>query len=148
MSAGLITNFFTSGFEGVRNSLLGIVIPIVLLIVLYAIRMLGAGDIKLFSALGAIFGVIYIIDIMAYSFIAGGIIAVVLIIVRKNAKERVYHLYNYLKSVFITLSFRPYTEFEDREDKGKFRFAYAVFAGTFVFIVNALSMEMLKYFQA
>ena len=132
--AGLLTNLFFSGYEGLINSLLGIIVPIVFLFALYALRMLGAGDIKLLSALGAVFGVEGIFKIMAYSFIAGGIIAFAIVLIRKNAKERFLHLFNYLKSVFLTLHIIPYTDFNDKEDAGKFPFAYAVFCGGLVFI--------------
>ncbi len=134
----MLTNFCISGYKGLLDALLGTVIPIILLIVLYALRMLGAGDIKLFSALGAIFGVEYIFAIMGYSFIAGGIIASGFIIAKRNSKDRARHLFNYFKLVFLTQSFKPYTEFEDKDDNGKFRFAYAVFMGTFSFVVNKL----------
>ena len=132
--AGLLTNLIFSGYEGLRDSLLGIIIPIVLLFALYALRMLGAGDIKLFSALGAVFGLRDVVKIMAYSFVSGGIIAFVIILIRKNAKERFLHLYNYLKSVLLTLHITPYTEFDRKEDTGKFPFAYAIFCGGLGFI--------------
>ena len=141
---GMLTNSIVYGYEGFIDSFLGVIIPLLLLFILYALKMLGAGDIKLFSALGAVFGAKYIFDILAYSFIAGGIIALILVIVRKNSKERVLHLYNYLKSLILTLRFLPYTEFGNKEDSGKFPFAYAVFFGTIVFILG----EMLKYAQA
>lgn len=131
---GLLTGFCIQGCKGVLNSFFGIVLPCVLLFALYAIRMLGAGDIKLFCALGAIFGWKYIIAIMAYSFLAGGIIAILLMATRRNAKIRFIHFCNYFKMVFLLQSFRPYSEFEDKEDNGKFRFAYAVFIGAFFFI--------------
>ncbi len=138
VSAGLLTGFGFQRSKGVLNSFLGIVVPFILLFALYAIRMLGAGDIKLFCALGAIFGGKCIIDIMAYSFIAGGIISLVLMVTRRNAKNRFMHFCNYFKMIFLLQSFRPYTEFEEKTDKGKVRFAYAVFIGTFFFIFNNL----------
>lgn len=141
---GMFTNTIAYGYEGFIDSSLGGIIPLLLLFILYALKMLGAGDIKLFSALGAVFGAKYIFEILAYSFIAGGIIALILVIVRKNAKDRIMHLYNYLKSLILTLRFIPYTEFDNKEDNGKFPFAYAVFFGTIVFILG----EMLKYAQA
>ena len=135
---GMLTNTVTYGCEGFIDSFLGVIIPLLLLFVLYGLKMLGAGDIKLFSALGAVFGAKYVFDILAYSFIAGGIIALILIIVRKNAKDRILHLYNYLKWFILTLRFTPYTEFGDKEDSGKFPFAYAIFFGTTVFILGAM----------
>jgi len=144
ITVGLLTNSIISGFNGLKNSLLGIVIPVILLILLYALRMLGAGDIKLLSALGAVFGVGAILKITAYSFIAGGIISLVLMAVRRNAKERFIYLCNYLKSVFLTMHVMPYTDFGSREDKGKFPFAYAVFCGGLIFIAVELISTSLK----
>lgn len=106
--------------------------------------MLGAGDIKLLSALGAVFGARNILKIMAYSFIAGGIIALVLFIARKNIKERFLYLYNYLKSVFLTLRIMPYTDFSNKEDSGKIPFAYAVFCGGLLFIIVELTSIILS----
>lgn len=137
ISTGLITGYFLERNEGLLNSFLGIVVPFILLFAFYAIRMLGAGDIKLFCALGAIFGVKYIIEIMAYSFVAGGIISLVLMVTRRNARKRFLHLCNYFKMIFLLQSFKPYTDFEDRSDKGKVRFAFAIFMGTCVFILNS-----------
>ncbi|NLL06544.1 MAG: prepilin peptidase [Clostridiaceae bacterium] len=141
---GVLTNSITHGYEGFIDSFLGVIIPLLLLFILYALKMLGAGDIKLFSALGAVFGAKYIFEILAYSFIAGGIIALILILARKNAKDRILHLYNYLKSLILTFRILPYMEFDNKNDSGKFPFAYAVFFGTIVFILGA----MLKYSQA
>lgn len=142
ITIGIITNSIIYGYKGFKNSLLGIIIPIIVLFVLYALKMLGAGDIKLFSALGAVFGAQYIFDILAYSFVAGGIIALFLVIIRGNFKKRIRYLYNYLKLLILTFKFLPYTNFEDKEDGGKFPFGYAVFFGTIVFII--VELDVLK----
>jgi len=75
------------GVRGLLDSLLGIIVPFLLLIVLYALRMLGAGDVKLFSAIGAVLGVRAALWIMAYSFLAGGVIALIILIINRNGKE-------------------------------------------------------------
>lgn len=146
ITVGLLTNSIIFGFKGLRNSLLGIFIPVILLMALYALRMLGAGDIKLLSALGAVFGVGAILKITAYSFIAGGIISLVLVVKRRNAKERFIYFCNYIKSVFLTLHIMPYTDFDSKEDKGKFPFAYAVFCGGLIFIFVELISTSFKVF--
>lgn len=135
MFIGLVTGLVLGNLQGLADSFLGIIIPFLLLIILYALRMLGAGDIKLFSAIGAVLGFKAVLLIMAYTFLAGGIIAVFIIIIRKNAKERFLHIFRYLKSVIFTLSIQPYTDFEDNKDKAKFRMAYAIACGTIIYFV-------------
>ena len=130
--AGIATNFLESGVEGAAQSLAAMLVPILLMGVLYALRMLGAGDIKLFCAVGAIMGLEFVLYTTAFSFLAGGCIAVVLLLLRRNAKKRFLHLFHYLKNLFRSFSFVPYTDFQDTSDGGKFPFAIAIFCGAAV----------------
>jgi len=134
MLAGLLTNLILGGVKEGSQALLGIIAPFVLLILLYVMRFMGAGDIKLFCALGAILGFKAVLQVMVYSFIAGGVIAVVILLIRKNAKERLLYLFNYFKHCVLTFSLQPYTDF-DNKDGGKFRFAYAVASGGIIYIL-------------
>ncbi|MDF2523332.1 MAG: Flp pilus assembly protein protease CpaA [Clostridiales bacterium] len=133
---GFITSYLLNGVNGVFRSMEATLLPIVLLIILYALRMLGAGDIKLFSAIGAIMGINFILYTIAYAFLWGGLISLVIIYVRKNGKHRFKYLFNYLKACLLSRSLLPYTDFEDKGDGAKFRFSYAILCGT---ITQAIS---------
>ncbi|MCG8499715.1 MAG: A24 family peptidase [Firmicutes bacterium] len=135
MIIGMVTNTLINGFEGFMFSLAGCIIPVILLILLYILRMLGAGDIKLFSAIGAIMGSGFVLYTIAYSFLCGGVMALCLMIIHKHGKQRLYYLYRYLKTCLITLSVHPYTDFEDKTDGAKFHFAYAVACGTLITLI-------------
>jgi prepilin peptidase CpaA len=135
LGAGFILNFIIGGFEGLVWSLLAAVIPFVLLIALFVLRMLGAGDIKLFCAIGAIMGVKFILYAMAFSFLAGGVIALVIMLVRGNIKQRFHHIATYLKTCFFTYTFTPYTDFGDKSDGAKFHFSVAITAGCIIQIM-------------
>ncbi|NLP13869.1 MAG: prepilin peptidase [Clostridium sp.] len=132
---GIVTRFVLDGLDGLLDSFLGIAAPFFILILLYALRMLGAGDIKLFSAIGAVMGFREGIQIMIYSFLAGGVIAVIIVIVNRNAKQRFLYIFKYLKYTFVSMSIQPYTDFEQKEDKAKFKMAYAIGCGVIIFIV-------------
>lgn len=136
MTMGIAINTMIGGLEGLKFSLLGLATPIFVLFILYVLRMLGAGDIKLFAAIGSIMGLQFVTSSMIYSFISGGAIGVIVILSRKNAFERFKYLWLYLKNIFLSKSIQPYTDFNDKEDKGKFRFAYAIFIGTIITIVK------------
>lgn len=99
------------------------------------------GDIKLFSTIGAIMGWKFIIHSMAISILLGGFIAVIIIVLRKNALERLKHLFNYLKYCLITIKVHEYQEL-DKNDKGLFRFSYAVAGGTIITLVFYDNLRM------
>jgi len=139
IAAGLVTNWIISGHNGLTGSLLGAFLPLVLLMALYALKMLGAGDIKLFSAVGAIMGTGFVLYSMAYSFLVGGIISIVLMILRKNAAERFKYLMNYLKSCFLTFSIKPYAVEISKDDSAEFPFACAIALGTIIQAVIELN---------
>lgn len=130
MLAGIATNTIFFGVNGFIFSITGCLVPVLLLIIFFALRMLGAGDIKLFAAIGSIMGLEFVLYNMAYSFLAGGVIALGILTVNRNGAQRFRHLWRYLKSCFLTLSLQPYTNFEDKSDRAKFRFSYAVACGT------------------
>lgn len=127
---GLITNFIMDGKIGVKNSLIAILIPFLTLFLFYVLGMLGAGDIKFFCAIGSIMGIEFIIYSMAYSFIIGGVIAIIIMLSRKNGIDRFKYFFSYIKGVLLTLSISPYTNFQDKSDGGKFPFAIAIAIGT------------------
>ncbi len=129
---GLASNTAFYGFEGVRASVLGMALPVALLFLFFGLRMLGAGDIKLLAAVGSILGYPQIFRIIIFTFIAGGFIALTVILLRKNAYSRLKHIVNYFKQCFLTHSILRYTDFDDKSDGGKFRFSFAILAGTII----------------
>lgn len=135
LAAGLVLNFMIDGIEGLAWSLLAAIIPAALLIVLFALRMLGAGDIKLFCAIGAIMGVPFVLLTMAFSFLAGGLMALCIMFVRGNFMQRLKHIKNYLKTCYFTHTFIPYTDFGDKSDGAKFHFSLAIAAGSIIQII-------------
>ena len=122
--AGLVIGIITSAF---LDSLYGMLIPLVLF-PLYALRMLGAGDVKALCAVGAIVGFDMSVKTMLLSFIAGGVIAFVFMLCNRNFKERFGNLFRYIKMCIITRSLSSY-DFGGTE-KSYFRFSYAITAGT------------------
>jgi prepilin peptidase CpaA len=133
---GIMTNLLNSGINGFRESLIGIAVPVVVLIILYAVRMLGAGDIKLFGAIGSIMGYEFCLFTIVFSFIAGGVIASILIILRKNGRRRFSHLFEYIKACIVCFTLLPYSDFDDKSDGEKFHFAVAITLGTMIHVIS------------
>lgn len=81
IGAGLIQGFVVSAVwrglqDGLVCSIQGCVIPVMMLFVLFLIRALGAGDIKLLAVAGAFVGT-GVYRVMIYSFLAGGVISII-----------------------------------------------------------------------
>jgi prepilin peptidase CpaA len=134
--AGLLLNLILGGINGILTSLAAAVIPAVLLIVLFTLRMLGAGDIKLFCSIGAIMGIQFILNAIAFSFIAGGVLAIIIMVLRGNTRFRLKNVGKYLKTCLYTGKFMPYTDFNDKNDGGKFHFSVAIAAGCLISILT------------
>ncbi len=95
IKTGKISNHFNLGFglvgvtyglviggeKALLVSIIGAIIPVALLMILFSKGVLGAGDIKLFSALGTFAG-IEIIWILMYSFLLCGLYGLVLVLGR------------------------------------------------------------------
>jgi len=136
MLAGLAANFTGKGFKGLMFSLQGIMLPAVCLLVLYMMRAVGAGDIKLLSAIGAVMGSRFVLYATAYSFICGGVIAIGIILARRNGIVRFKYLFTYIKSCILSMELLQYADFKDRQNAGKFHFSIAVALGTAVTIIS------------
>lgn len=85
---GFIISILLGGLRAFLYSILGALLPVMGLMILFKLGVLGAGDIKLFGAVGAFVG-LDIVWVVVYSFILCGIYGVFLIVVR---------LFRYLKS--------------------------------------------------
>jgi prepilin peptidase CpaA len=73
-----------AGWEGLMYSLIGTAVGLALLLPLYAIGGMGAGDVKLLAGVGAwVWGTVTLYSFVV-SAVVGGIIAVIMVLARKN----------------------------------------------------------------
>lgn len=79
---GLVCSSLLGGFMGLGISFLGAVTGFAVLLVFYALGGVGAGDVKLFTALGSWLGPRLTIEVFVASAIAAGIYALVLVILQ------------------------------------------------------------------
>ncbi len=78
--AGMGINTYFQGIEGIKMSVYGIIIPVVFLGIFFYTGLLGAGDIKLFSAIGSLVGWECGLYIMVYTFLTAGIFSLIKLI--------------------------------------------------------------------
>lgn len=128
--AGLVLGAISHTFGG---SICGMLLPLVLF-PLFAVKMLGAGDVKALCAIGAVVGFKMSAMTLILSFISGGIIALGFMLINKNFIARIKYLIQYLKKCFIMRKLEKYNFGGD--GKSHFRFSYAITAGTVLAFVN------------
>lgn len=97
---GLIINTYYQGLGGAKNSLLGLLLGVVLLILPFALRGMGAGDVKLLAAVGALNGPSFVLYTFLYGAIAGGILALFYALLR----GRLLQVIKNLKTTFLGIA--------------------------------------------
>ncbi len=122
---------FGYGFRGVYYFLGNISIPIILLYLLFQMRVLGAGDIKLFSMIGSILTTEELFRCMAYSFAAAGAGAAFFLLADKNRWQKLRYAGGYLLDILKTGKIESYRPPYEKESV-LFAFSVPVLFGTAV----------------
>src|SRR5437868_2208960 len=72
---GLVLQIGFGGFRGLAESLAGLVIGLAIFMVLHLVGRMGAGDVKLFSAVGALTGPRILATVFIFTALLGGVAA-------------------------------------------------------------------------
>ena len=86
-AAALILHTVYGGFYGAMQSLAGAALGLAIFLVLYAAGGMGAGDVKLFSAVGAFAGPYALVTVFVFTGLLGGIAGIVLALCRGRLRE-------------------------------------------------------------
>lgn len=137
---GIILNTLEKGIDGLLFSITGWVVPVVFLIILYFINVMGAGDIKLYAAIGAIMGMPFVLYSFIFSVYFGGLIAIVLLLKRKEFIYRIKNIVSYFLGLIFSLRIIPYCRKNDTYSK--FAFSIAIVpAALLEFILNIKNIK-------
>lgn len=112
IAAGLAAGFAIQVAEyqvrGIYYYLRNISVPVILLYLLFQMRVLGAGDIKLFSMIGSIVTIQELGRCMFFGFAAGGFMALILLAADRRRWERLKYGGRYLAQMVLTGQLKPY----------------------------------------
>jgi prepilin peptidase CpaA len=125
-----LLHLILNGFTGLKVSILGFIAGIIILIIPFVLRGIGAGDVKLLALIGAIKGSGFAFNTALYMFMIGGIIALVIIIFHSETinffKKLFWWLASLIKGSYYKLEF-PTTPFLK-----KFPYSVAIAGGAFI----------------
>ncbi len=144
MALGLLLNLCFFGFEGLLDSAAGTAAGFVT-IAFYMAGMLGAGDVKLFMAVGALLGWRLVLTSILAAVLFGGSAAAVTLARRKNGRARFAHLYRYIWHTAATHRLAPYEKI-DGESDAYFSFGCCIAAGVLLVICLDLSGRLTLVF--
>ena len=110
LAVALIWRIGTHPGDGVRfvDTLAGGALPFLLLFPFFCFRMIGAGDIKLLTVLGVLFGAAGSLWCLFWSFAIGSVFSVGLMAANQNAGERFRYLIAYVRDDLPGGRRRPY----------------------------------------
>lgn len=95
---GFVYFTITNGWEGILFSGKGFLVGFGLLLIPYLLGGMGAGDVKLMAAIGAMTGSVFVLKAFVYIALIGGAIALFLIMKKRG-------VWSSIKSLFFTITF-------------------------------------------
>ncbi len=126
MWAGIFMNLFFFGIGGLKNSLLGLGLGS-LCILLWILGMLKAGDVKLYMAVGAAAGWKFCGYTVVFSILIGGVCAAGQMVWKKSGRASLRRVGVYLTNLLYTRQFHCY---RPESQDAYFSFGSCIFAGT------------------
>ena len=135
MVLGLIYYSITTGLDGLLFSLGGLALGIAIFFVLYLMGGMGAGDVKLMGAVGAIIGSKGVLLAAIFSAIVGGVYALIALFFNiQYLKDLVKRSFITIKSFVFTMQFIPIPA-DQPEKKPKLCYGVAIAIGTFSYLL-------------
>lgn len=126
---GLILNTYFFGFAGSFISLAGTIAGLLLLIIPFALGGMGAGDVKILAAVGALNGPQFVFYTFLYAAIFGGVMALVVTLFKGKSFSVIFNIswaFKNLKNHIFRRSERQQVFFSDI----KFPYGLSIFLGT------------------
>lgn len=125
MLVGIVFHLISGGIDGLIFSFLGVLIAGGIFLILYVFKAIGAGDVKLFAAIGSIVGVQMVLYMMMYSIIVAGVIGIVILLFTRTFLQKMTSaLFHFIGSI-LSRDLSRLEEYKTTKST-RFPFMYAV----------------------
>lgn len=136
MVSGLLWFGMADGLEGLWFSMQGLAVGFIIMLLMYFMGAVGAGDVKLFGGIGAWCGAWFTLQAVFYSVLCAGVIGLAILLWRREAARRIRGMVWNAAGVFMLKTFSPWRE--GQKDLLRFPFMVAVVPGVIWAYVNQL----------
>lgn len=135
---GLSVQTVYGGFSGLKAAAAGMTVAFGLYFLLYLLHAMGAGDVKLMAGVGALVGPAKWMTIFAASAIAGGILALAAVIVKRRLRSTLWNVLFMLNELLqFRAPFERRSELDVKSGAGlSMPHAVAIAAGAAIFVVG------------
>ena len=115
----------------------GLMIGFLVMLPCYALRIMGAGDVKLMAMVGAFLGITDTLHAVLYSFLAGGIAALVFALGTHALARMLGNLKNMTQMMMLSAigGFKPDIQMAPGQSVGKLAFGICISIGTISYVV-------------
>lgn len=115
----------------------GMMIGFLIMLPCYALRIMGAGDVKLMAMIGAFLGVTDTVHAVVYSFVAGGIAALLFAIRTKALARMLGNVKGVTQMMVVSAAggFKPDLRIEPSKSVGKLPYGICISTGTVTYLV-------------
>lgn len=101
MAFGVLYQIVNAGWEGLFLSGKGFAAGFGILLIMYWMGAVGAGDVKLFGAIGTWTGAFFTVQAMLYSILYAGLLGIVILLWRREAFSRIINVARGIAGFFI-----------------------------------------------
>ncbi|MUG44034.1 prepilin peptidase [Paenibacillus woosongensis] len=126
---GIAYHGISGGSAGFIFAIKGAAVGFGVVAILYAVRAVGGGDVKLFAGIGAWVGVPLTLSVLMYSILAAGCIGILILICRREAVRRLGGILRSILGVIMLRSISPIRSFTVQNKPLTFPFMLAVLPG-------------------
>jgi len=128
---GLTFQFIFFQGSGLLNGLGGFAVGFISFIPLYALRAMGAGDVKLMAAIGCFLTPMQTLEAVLATIIVGGFLGVIVLIARGGLGRYIKRYVLMAQTFFYMRKVLPIAPAIDEPARTRFPYAVAIAAGTF-----------------
>ncbi|MNJ50499.1 Type IV leader peptidase family protein [compost metagenome] len=132
MVFGIIYHIFTNGWTGFVFAVTGAAVGFGIMTILYVVRAVGGGDVKLFGGIGAWVGVPLTLSMLMYSILAAGLIGVIILICRREVMMRLGGILRSILGAIMLRSISPVQSITAKDKPLTFPFMLAVLPGAII----------------
>lgn len=132
---GFLFHIVKYGWVGSIYFFIRIMIPVLVFYLFFLMRVLGAGDIKLFSVISSFIGLKGLAEVLVYSFLAGAVFSLIVLFRNRNLSARLNYVLYYVKTAIVTKSIPRY-DYQSDGKQNVIPFSAVIFAGFLIYCKN------------